>query len=94
MSQRSRSRASRISSCSTPGRFSCASMRKPSMFSAGAAAAMARGRCGVLLLLFLVLGIRVSWGQGGRHTGVARVRAVHGDATYRLLPWGTVGSTR
>ena len=47
------------------------------MFSAGAA--MARGRCGVLLLLFLVLGIRVSWGQGGRHTGVARVRAVHGD---------------
>ena len=33
----------------------------------------------MLLLLFLVLGIRVSWGQGGRHTGVARVRAVHGD---------------
>jgi len=42
----------------------------------------------VLLLLFLVLGIRVSWGQGGRHTGVARVRAVHGDEDiYRLLPW-------
>ena len=32
------------------------------MFSAGAAAAMARGRCGVLLLLFLVLGVRVVLG--------------------------------
>ena len=42
----------------------------------------------MLLLLFLVLGIRVSWGQGGRHTGVARVRAVHGDKNIlSVLSW-------
>ena len=72
-------------------------------FSAGAAAAMARGRCGVLLLLFLVLGIRVvlggkAHGRGPRSgcprrrrylsvTSVGALWVPHGDRMSCGRPW-------